>query len=125
MNLEVRGRPMRRIITTFPFTVYGVAVLFAFIGWMFASEGSSYDDGGFGLWMFLLGMVLNVFGFPFYLTHEFLFSVNNGLGFAAMEALAGFLGLLFFVAGDLILWSYRSWKTRESASKSQGKCDSG
>ena len=112
---------LKRVLKAFPCTAYGVVVLVAYVCLMFASEGSSYDDGGFGLWMFLLGMVLGVFGFPFYLTHEFLFSVNDGRGFAGMAFLSSVIGLLVFMAGDLLLWHYRLWKGGGIANESKGK----
>ncbi|QNP40213.1 hypothetical protein [Lysobacter solisilvae (ex Woo and Kim 2020)] len=101
-----------RLIRQYPFLSYAAfSVLFLLAVALLERAGSGYDDGGIGGVAFLLSMLWSVIAFPFYLSSELLFSLNDGKGVPGHMFIALAAGTTLCMLAEIGLHKWRRWRS--------------
>ncbi len=108
---------LKPLIRKYPFTAYGIFCLLcaAAIAALSYFGGGYYDDSGIGGVVFLLDLIWSFLAFPFYLSSEMIFAVNDGIGIKGHALLASLLGLSLCGIADGILSLAREHSSRRQA----------
>jgi hypothetical protein len=93
------------IIKKFPFLTYGILALF--IQLVILAVQPQYDDGSLTAALLISSPV---WGVIFWLPHEMLYSVNNGLSFSGQTLLSIIIGLSICFVADTLLNKIRQRK---------------
>jgi len=97
-----------RLIRKYPFLSYAAfSVLLLLTIGLVERAGNGYDDGGMGGIAFLLSMVWSVLAFPFYVSSELLFSLNDGRGVPGHMFIALAIGTMLCVLAEIGLHKWR------------------